>query len=99
MLASARLAVLSPRHSSATVKTAVSARPALVTSAQSLDDHCHSLSSTDTHRFESECLIGVLEPMDERCHDSGSGHAERMAERDRSTVHVELVHRDVEVAR
>ena len=41
----------------------------------------------------------MLQAVDQRRHDASTRHAERMTERDRATVHVQLVHRDAEVLR
>ena len=43
-------------------------------------------------------LVGVLEAVDQCGHDAGAGHAERVTERDRAAVDVELLPRDAEVA-
>ena len=40
-----------------------------------------------------------LQAVDQRRHDAGAGHAERMAERDRAAADVELLDRDAEVLR
>ena len=42
-------------------------------------------------------LVGVLQAVDQRGHDAGAGHAERVTEGDGAAVDVELVHRDAEV--
>src|SRR5579872_1726479 len=67
-------------------------------SAQPLDHHGHALSATDAHGLEADRLVGVLEPVEERRHDAGSGHAEGVAEGDGAAVDVELVPLDAEVA-
>ncbi|MBI2705291.1 MAG: SDR family oxidoreductase [Actinobacteria bacterium] len=59
----------------------------------------HALAAADAHRFEPEGLVGLLKPVDERGHDAGAGHAEGMTQRDRATVHVQLVPRDAELLR
>ena len=51
----------------------------------------------DAHALEPEAGVAVLHAVEQRGHDAGAGHAERVAERDRAAVHVQLVPRDSEL--
>ena len=42
--------------------------------------------------------VGGLQAVEQRAGDAGAGHAERVADRDRAAVHVELVDVDAQVA-
>ena len=61
-----------------------------LSSAQSFDHHRHALTAADAHRLEAERGVGLLQVVDQGGHDAGAGHAERVAERDRAAVDVEL---------
>ena len=59
---------------------------------QALDDHRHALAAADAHRLEAVAACRASSrPLMQRGHDAGAGHAERVAERDRAAVHVELL--------
>ena len=47
---------------------------------EALDDHGHSLAAAHAHRLESDRLAGVLEGVEQRGHDAGTGLSEWMAE-------------------
>src|SRR4029077_3284960 len=70
---------------------------ALPSPAQALDDHRHALASADAHRLEADRLVRRLEAIEERRHDAGAGHPERVPEGDRTAVHIQLVPIDAEV--
>src|ERR1700738_4450737 len=63
---------------------------AKVTSSQPLDQHRHPLHTADAHRPQADRPVALLQTVDQRRHDPGSGHPERMPERDRSALRVEL---------
>src|SRR4051812_24650893 len=62
---------------------------------QALHDHRHALAAGHAHGLQAVLLVERLEVVQQRRHDAGAGLAERVAERDRSAVRVELVERDV----
>src|SRR6476661_2863650 len=66
-------------------------------SVEAFDDHGHALTAADAHGLHAVAGAGVLEAVEEGGHDAGAGHPERMAERDRATVDVQLLPRDPEV--
>src|SRR5207248_2704803 len=59
--------------------------------ADAFDDHGHALTAADAHGLESDVLVERLEVVDERRHDAGAGHTERVAQGDSAAVGVELV--------
>ena len=69
-----------------------------VSLGEALDDHRHALAATDAHRLEADGAAGVLEAVEQRGHDAGAGHAERVAEGDGAAVDVQLVVADAELA-
>ena len=66
-------------------------------SAQALNHHGHALAAADAHRLDAELFVGILETVDQRRHDAGTGHAERVTQRNCAAVDVELLPRDLEV--
>ena len=64
---------------------------------QALHDHGHALAAADAHRLEAEGVVRVLQAVEQRGHDAGAGHPERVAEGDRPAVDVELLLGDAEV--
>src|SRR5580700_5918177 len=67
-------------------------------SAQALDDHRHPLPAADAHRLEADRLVLGREAVEQGCHDPGACHPERVSKSDRTTVDVELVPVDSELA-
>src|SRR6266550_3869475 len=59
--------------------------------AETLDDHRHSLAAPHAHRLQPNRLVLSGEAVQERAEDAGTGHAERMAERDGAAVRIEFV--------
>src|SRR4051794_12500668 len=76
-------------------RSAVRARPS--GSAEAFEDRRHTLAATDAHRLETERLVLELQPVDQRAGDARAGHAERVADGDRTAVHVEAVDVDAEL--
>src|SRR5207248_2240791 len=74
---------------------------AAVDLAQPFQHHRHALTAADAHRLQAPLLVVELQRVDQRAGDPGAGHAERVADRDRAAVDVELVAErvDAEVAR
>ena len=66
---------------------------------QPLDDHRHSLAAADAHGLDAERLVVGRKVIQQRGGNPGSGHAERMPERDRATGDVELVLVDAQFPR
>src|SRR6188768_1476134 len=58
---------------------------------QAFDDHGHALTAADAHRLEAVAAAAVLEAVEQRGHDAGAGHPERVAEGDGAAVGVELL--------
>ncbi len=65
--------------------------------AKALNDHCHTLATTDAHGLHAVGLVFPLKTIDEGCHDACTGHAEWVTKRNSTTVDVELVHWNSEV--
>src|SRR5438445_8157016 len=61
-----------------------------------LDDHGQALASADAHRLDADGLAQRLQIVDERRHDPCTGLTERVTERDRATVRVQLVRERVD---
>ena len=51
------------------------------------------MAAADAHGLDAELLVVPLQRVDQRAGDAGAGHAERVADRDRAAVDVELVQR------
>src|SRR5262245_1565947 len=64
---------------------------------EALDDHRHALAAADAHALHAVARTGLVHAVEERGHDARAGHAERVAERDRAAVHVELPPGDVQL--
>src|SRR3954470_24352657 len=76
-------------HCSSTHSTPPAERSVVL--AEALQHHGHALATTDAHGLATELLVVVLQRVDERRRDARARHAERVADRDRATVDVELV--------
>ncbi len=55
---------------------------------EALNNHRHTLATTDTHRLKADCLVGVLKTVDERAHDAGPGHTKWVTECNCSAVDI-----------
>src|SRR5947199_10108922 len=60
-------------------------------SAEPLHHHRHALPATDAHRLKADRLVVRAQPVEQRRGDARARHSERVAERDRAAVDVELL--------
>src|SRR5438876_10941755 len=58
---------------------------------ESLDDHRHTLAAANAHGFQADGLVAGDQAVEQGGGDPGAGHAERVAQRDGTAVHVEPV--------
>src|SRR4051812_38471014 len=77
-----------PKPAAATVRTSPRDSSAL---RQALDEDGHALAAADAHRLDAPRLVVGPQVVDQRAHDAGAGHAERVAEGDRAAVRVQLI--------
>src|SRR5947199_3689851 len=61
------------------------------TGLEPLDDGDVGLAAALAHRLQAVAAAGALELVQQRGHEPGAGRAERVAETDRTAVHVDLV--------
>src|SRR5947207_12358429 len=59
-------------------------------SAEPLEDHRHALAAADAHGFKTQGGVMELQAVQEGGSDARPGHAERVTDRDRPAVHVQL---------
>src|SRR5688500_16157156 len=64
-----------------------------------LDDHRNPLPAADARGSQPVALLAAAQLVQDREHETRAGRAERMAERDRAAVDVELLHVEVELFR
>lgn len=76
-----------------------SPRRTFTLSLEAFEDHGHTLSSSDTHRFEAELLVVGGQVVQQCRGDARSGHAEGVTKCDRAARDVELVLIDVQLSR
>src|SRR5690606_12662837 len=69
-----------PSASSPGGRASVTVRGSAGRSAQALDQHGHALAAADAQRLEPDGLVEGLQVVEQRRHDAGAGHAERVAE-------------------
>src|SRR5205085_11955717 len=65
-------------------------------SAQAFQDHRHAVTAAATDGLQAELLVVEPQRVDQRGRDPRAGHAERVADRDRAAVHVQLVQWNVQ---
>src|ERR1017187_126919 len=66
-------------------------------SGQPLEDHRHALATANAHGLQAEGIVVEPQAVQERRGEPGTGHPERVPDRDRPAVHVELVQVDAEL--
>src|SRR5437899_9112575 len=59
--------------------------------AEALDNHRHPLATTNAHRFQADGLVVGGQAVEQCAQDAGPGHPERVTERDRAPMWIELV--------
>ena len=65
--------------------------------ADALHDRRHAHAAADAQRREAVAQVACLELVDQRAEDHRAGGAQRVAQRDRAAVHVDLLVRDAQV--
>src|SRR5579859_3935641 len=91
-----RWAITSPAGPAPTIATP--GLPDIPTSAEPFEHEGHALAAADAHGLEADLLVVELQRVDQRGGDPGSGHAERVTNRDGAAVDVEPVDIDAQVA-
>src|SRR5262245_13690227 len=68
-------------------------------SAEAFENQGDTLTAADAHRRQPPLLVVEAQRVRQRARDPGTGHAERVADRDRAAIDVQPVEVDAQVAR